>query len=124
MYLIGFFASPLPYLLLVGIYMSGFAYVNWKGSSGASGSIDSQATAVCLVAEDHDHDFQLVGAVLYSPDQPVTQPIVKEQVGTPPSLFSGHPDLILKPLLFPPYCLSSGSLFLLTGQAIRPPPIS
>ncbi len=36
MYLIGFLGSPLPYLLLVGMYLSGFAFLNLKAATRVS----------------------------------------------------------------------------------------
>ncbi len=36
MYLIGFLGSPLPYLFLLGVYLSGFALVNWKAAAQLS----------------------------------------------------------------------------------------
>ncbi len=36
MYLIGFLGSPLPYLLLVGMYLSGFAFLNLKAATKVS----------------------------------------------------------------------------------------
>lgn len=33
MYLIGFLASPLPYIFLFGLYLSGFAFFNWKAAA-------------------------------------------------------------------------------------------
>ena len=36
MYLIGFLGSPLPYLLLVGMYLSGFAFLNLKVATRVS----------------------------------------------------------------------------------------
>jgi hypothetical protein len=36
MYLIGFLGSPLPYILLVGMYLSGFAFLNLKTGTRVS----------------------------------------------------------------------------------------
>ncbi len=33
MYLIGFLGSPLPYIFLFGLYLSGFAFFNWKAAA-------------------------------------------------------------------------------------------
>jgi hypothetical protein len=123
MYLIGFFASPLPYLVLVGIYMSGFAYFNWK--SGAAS------------ADVPDHDAVEVHEEAFVPVEPASGLLVVSAdafTGIPPG--AGMPDMLppaSRPLFAPleasplspaPLCQRVCTLFVPSGHAIRPPPLS
>jgi hypothetical protein len=61
MYLIGFFASPLPYIALLALYMSGFAYVGLRGQAPEEDMQGAEApgslmpvTALNHPAYDHD----------------------------------------------------------------------
>lgn len=47
MYLIGIFASPLPYLLLIGVYLSGFAFFNMKATAGCQDAPSGLVTSAC-----------------------------------------------------------------------------
>jgi|GEM_PF-5280615 len=52
MYLIGIFASPIPYLAILGIYLSGFAYIKfWPAQAEEDFSGEDLAAEVVKLSE-------------------------------------------------------------------------
>ncbi|MFO7998393.1 MAG: hypothetical protein R6U86_05355 [Bacteroidales bacterium] len=129
MYLIGFFASPLPYIALLALYMSGYAFFT-------------------LTTTDHDQQAAMAEAVSAKNTEAIRLPVHKTTTSgtsyafrtdqTPASLFyssdgpSAHhpsqpPGTWLTPpdarptIIYPSQTNSFASLFL-TTHPIRPPP--
>jgi hypothetical protein len=49
MFFIGIFASPLPYMFLVAVYLSGYAYFFLDGHTGISKDDDNKQVDGCIV---------------------------------------------------------------------------
>lgn len=129
MYLIGFFASPLPYIALLALYMSGYAFFTLTTTDH-----DQQAAVAEAVAAKNTEAIRLPGHKTTIPG--TTYTYIAEQ--TSGSLFHSsdghalhHPSQPLctwltppdaRPtIIFPPQTNSFASVFLAT-HPIRPPP--
>lgn len=110
MFFVGFFVSPLPYLLLLGIYMSGYAFFSLKADTLVEEETESE-NRIAIV--DVHESTQVTGSIVQWPSADNAGFVDEEAIYS-----DNHKNS--PPGVFPAYFLSRVSLFSLT---IRPPPV-
>lgn len=123
MYLIGFFASPLPYIVLFGLYMSGFAFFNWKAGQDPAEGHGCSPQEVYVVSGPAHHMGYGLCSFSANDGQGHDHAASNTDGAMPPPLRHFHPPP-LHPLTYPDQCRPVALLILPSGLAIRPPPLS
>lgn len=129
MYLIGFFASPLPYIALLALYVSGFAFMGLRGHAPAedlpgaevAGS-DISVTTLASAARENDHlpeicEFAPSGYTFFYPLSDGSEDTFADPAFSRTFLFLPARKAFHK--IEPPENLRSAAL---TAHPIRPPP--
>jgi hypothetical protein len=114
MFFVGLFASPIPYLLLLGIYMSGYAFFSLRASGDEPNDAGRHFSAEkTLQVTDAIGQPQADDATASWPDAPDA---IAEGSRLLPSRYAE-----IKFILFPgqPCCLN----FQGSNTSIRPPPV-
>jgi hypothetical protein len=129
MYLIGFFASPLPYIALLALYLSGFAFMGLRGHApeedmpGAEvAGTGISVNTLAFAAHDNDHQPEICGFApsghisFYpssdGPEDSFTDRAAHQTIRFFPARTAFH-------RIDPPENLRSATL---TAHPIRPPP--
>jgi hypothetical protein len=117
MYLIGFFASPLPYIALLALYASGFAFMGLRGLASAedmAGDTAPKTVHLPEICEFAPSEYTFFYPSSDGPEDSFTDRPTHQTIRFFPARASCH-----KP--GPPENLRSATL---TAHPIRPPPVA
>lgn len=114
MYLIGFFASPLPYIALMALYLSGFAYMGLRGQApvAAREAPANEDQGLPEICESTPAVYDLFFSSSDGPEDLVAESVCRQTRFYFPALPACH-------RVEPPEHLRSTSL---SAHPIRPPP--
>lgn len=113
MYLIGIFASPFPYLVLLSIYLTGFAWIKIQPAFSNGGITASESNSQYIVSEY----FSVASSEdLVSYERGISQKDIENNTADNPP----DPNVIFEYLA--PFYSFFLSVYRLSGDRIRPPP--